>query len=435
MKVLLWLTSVTTLTLSAGLPSLLQAPPSGELYALLAAGSNGWYNYRHQADVAHAYHTLKNHGVKEENIIVMMYDDIANDEMNPYPGQLFNEPNGTDVYAGLKIDYKGDSVTPKNFLNVLMGKSDAVKGGNGRVINSTKDDRIFVYFTDHGSIGLIAFPDEILTAKQLNKALKRMHSEGRFSQLVFYLEACESGSMFARILKKDLNVYAVTAAGEDESSWGVYCDNDMDLPCLGDEFSVNWMDDSDKEDLNKETLDKQFEIVREETKNSGVHHYGDLSLAKEPVSWFQGQVQAPAMTASNFKKEQKQGVAWPSRDVELMHLQTQSALKIGNVEKRIAEIMKERKDIESVFVSLVNKLVSDPVERERVFNERNVVEDEDCHDVVVRTFDVLCIDVNKFDYALKHVNVLNNLCTKLSDPATIIKAMTETCSATRKIFF
>ncbi|WKY09910.1 hypothetical protein Q1695_002342 [Nippostrongylus brasiliensis] len=371
MKVLLWLTSVTTLTLSAGLPSLLQAPPSGELYALLAAGSNGWYNYRHQADVAHAYHTLKNHGVKEENIIVMMYDDIANDEMNPYPGQLFNEPNGTDVYAGLKIDYK-------------------------------------------------------LTAKQLNKALKRMHSEGRFSQLVFYLEACESGSMFARILKKDLNVYAVTAAGEDESSWGVYCDNDMDLPCLGDEFS---------EDLNKETLDKQFEIVREETKNSGVHHYGDLSLAKEPVSWFQGQVQAPAMTASNFKKEQKQGVAWPSRDVELMHLQTQSALKIGNVEKRIAEIMKERKDIESVFVSLVNKLVSDPVERERVFNERNVVEDEDCHDVVVRTFDVLCIDVNKFDYALKHVNVLNNLCTKLSDPATIIKAMTETCSATRKIFF
>lgn len=33
-----------------------------------------------QADVCHAYHVLKDHGVKEENIIVMMYDDIAYNE-------------------------------------------------------------------------------------------------------------------------------------------------------------------------------------------------------------------------------------------------------------------------------------------------------------------------------------------------------------------
>lgn len=26
---------------------------------------------------------------------------------NPYPGELFNHPNGSDVYKGLQIDYKG----------------------------------------------------------------------------------------------------------------------------------------------------------------------------------------------------------------------------------------------------------------------------------------------------------------------------------------
>ncbi len=41
------------------------------------AGSNGWYNYRHQADVCHAYQVLHKNGIPDSNIIVMMYDDLA----------------------------------------------------------------------------------------------------------------------------------------------------------------------------------------------------------------------------------------------------------------------------------------------------------------------------------------------------------------------
>ncbi|VDO85397.1 unnamed protein product [Haemonchus placei] len=176
----------------------------------------------------------------------MMFDDIANHAKNPYRGKLFNHPNGSDVYAGLKIDYRGSSVTSENFLAVLKGDKDAVKGGNGRVIESTEDDRIFVYFSDHGSIGLIAFPDDHLTAKRLHYALKEMHENHKFGQLVFYLEACESGSMFNTLLKNDMNIYAITAANGIESSYATYCGNDLNLPCLGDEFSVNWMEDSDR---------------------------------------------------------------------------------------------------------------------------------------------------------------------------------------------
>uniref|UniRef100_A0A0K0DED5 Legumain n=1 Tax=Angiostrongylus cantonensis TaxID=6313 RepID=A0A0K0DED5_ANGCA len=163
--------------------------PKGNLHALLVAGSNGWWNYRHQADTAHAFQLLKKNGLPEDNIIVMMYDDIANDPDNPFPGKLFNRPHGPDVYAGLKIDYKGDSVTPGNFLNVLQGNAQNVTGGNGRVISSTSNDRIFVYFTDHGGEGLIAFPDDILTKEDLNTALQNMHEDKRYDQLVFYLES------------------------------------------------------------------------------------------------------------------------------------------------------------------------------------------------------------------------------------------------------
>jgi glycosylphosphatidylinositol transamidase (GPIT) subunit GPI8 len=46
-------------------------------WALLVAGSNGWYNYRHQADVCHAYQILHKNGIPDSNIVVMMYDDLA----------------------------------------------------------------------------------------------------------------------------------------------------------------------------------------------------------------------------------------------------------------------------------------------------------------------------------------------------------------------
>lgn len=54
-----------------------------------------------QADVCHAYQLLKKGGVKEENIVVFMYDDIAKNEENPRPGVIINSPNGEDVYNGV----------------------------------------------------------------------------------------------------------------------------------------------------------------------------------------------------------------------------------------------------------------------------------------------------------------------------------------------
>ena len=39
-------------------------------WAVLVAGSRGWDNYRHQADVCHAFHLLRSRGVPEANIVV-----------------------------------------------------------------------------------------------------------------------------------------------------------------------------------------------------------------------------------------------------------------------------------------------------------------------------------------------------------------------------
>lgn len=64
--------------------------------------------------MCHAYQILKRGGLKDENIVVMMYDDIAKSELNPRKGIIINHPQGQDVYAGVpKVIYKVHLLVPK----------------------------------------------------------------------------------------------------------------------------------------------------------------------------------------------------------------------------------------------------------------------------------------------------------------------------------
>ncbi|CDW73723.1 peptidase c13 family protein [Stylonychia lemnae] len=223
--------------------------------------------------------------MSEENIIVFAYDDIAENSENIFPGQIFNKPYGEDVYKGCKIDYKDVDITPVDFLNVLKGDSEKMKGiGNEKVIYSTKDSKIFVFFSGYGATGLLGFPQKYLYADDLISNLTYMHKQNMYSEMVLYIDACESGSMFQGLLDPTLNIYVMTATNAEESSWGTYCYPD-DLKdgkhlgtCLGDLFSVNWMENSNASDNSNDSLLSQFETVKKATRWSHVMQYGQLDL-------------------------------------------------------------------------------------------------------------------------------------------------------------
>jgi legumain len=261
-------------------------------WGVLVAGSNTYSNYRHQSDIFHAYHILRNNGIPESNIITFAYDDIANNRRNPFPGLVFNKPDGEDVYAGVVIDYSGSNVTPAKFVAAITG--DAETAG-GKVLQSTSEDNVFIYFSDHGGVGLIAFPSEYLYADKLNAALQTMYDKKMYKRLVFYLEACESGSMFNEKLPDNINIWATTAANPSESSWAYYCGSEAKVngtligSCLGDEYSVKWMEDTDAADLYKETLQEQYETVKKNTVKSHVQLYGDTSIGSDLLIDYQGQ--------------------------------------------------------------------------------------------------------------------------------------------------
>mmetsp|Transcript_3876 Transcript_3876/g.6417 ORF Transcript_3876/g.6417 Transcript_3876/m.6417 type:complete len:547 (+) Transcript_3876:79-1719(+) len=273
-------------------------------YAVIIAGSQGWWNYRHQADACHAYSVLLTGGLNPHRIITMLYDDIAQDPNNPMPGMIVNRPGGPDVYLGGKmIDYRGDDVNAANFLSVLTGDAKAMrKIGSGKVVASGPNDRVFVFFSDHGGPGVLGMPSgPFLYADQLMEALQRKQAAGGFKEMTLYIEACESGSMFEGLLPSDINVYVATASNAFESSWGTYCPGMEPEPptgfdtCLGDLFSVAWMEDSELEDSQQETLQLQFKIVELRTSDNftysmGSHamQYGALDIQSEHTSSYIG---------------------------------------------------------------------------------------------------------------------------------------------------
>ncbi len=53
----------------------------------------------------------------------------------------------------------------------------------------------------------------------------QMHADSKYSKMILYVEACESGSMFNKILPANISVYAVTAATPFESSYACYEDS------------------------------------------------------------------------------------------------------------------------------------------------------------------------------------------------------------------
>ncbi|EAR87482.1 peptidase C13 family protein (macronuclear) [Tetrahymena thermophila SB210] len=279
-------------------------------YAVLVAGSNGYGNYRHQSDVCHAYHTLLAKGYSANNIIVFSYNDVANNKQNPFKGTLFNKPTyknpGVDVNQGCVIDYEGKDVTPANYLAVLKGLKDQVKGGNKRVLESGPDDHVFLSFFDHGAPGLIAFPSQYLYAKDLQDAFVYMYNNNKYARLVYYLEACESGSMFQN-LPANINIYALSAASPDESSWAAYCGSDAVVnnknigSCLGDLFSVNWLEDTDAHtDLSNYSLQEQFVVVKNLTTESQVMQWGDLEFTSEPVGDYLSGSTTPSKKVNNY---------------------------------------------------------------------------------------------------------------------------------------
>ncbi|XP_076953145.1 vacuolar-processing enzyme-like [Bidens hawaiensis] len=412
-------------------------------WAVLFAGSNGYGNYRHQANVCHAYQILKRGGLKDENIIVFMYDDIANDPSNPRPGVIINSPNGSDVYAGVPKDYTGESVTAENFYAVLLGNETGVQGGSGKVVASKPEDRIFVYYTDHGGPGILGTPSgPYIYANDFISVLETKHAMGTYDEMVLYVEACDSGSIFQGLMPTEINMYVITSTKPDELGWATYCPGMNPPPppgfdtCLGDLFSVSWMEDSDSHDLRQETLEQQYLKVKTRTYNNGsdegshVMQYGTvLGITNETVSVYQGSTPGN-LSANPFQSSDPMGVI-NERDADLYSMWlrhkklTEGSQQKEELSKQIKEITAHRAHLDS-SVDMIKSYLSNG--HQSVRNEGSaLVDDWGCLKSMVRTYEKYCGSLTQ--YGMKHTRTFANLCNNGVTNNAMNEASKHACSA------
>merc|ERR1711963_837037 len=368
----------------------------GELWVLLVAGSNGWFNYRHQADVCHAYQIVHAHGVPDDHIIVMMYDDIAYNKENPTPGKIINHPNGTDVYHGVPKDYVCGSVRPDIFLQVLKGEKIDGAFGTGKTLNSGP----------------------------------------KYNKMVFYVEACESGSMFKGLLDPNLNVFATTASNATTSSFACYFDKARKT-FLGDVYSIKWLEDSDRENIEKETLEEQYKTVKKETNTSMVMQFGDMSISKLPVGDFQGPtptIGLPRPTHPPHYPPQwfscgRDAVPGPDVPVKILQSNYESASSASEKEEakeKLDALLRNRKFMQDKVHELIQEITQDNQLTSTMFTDNVELTQFDCYYTAVDAFHSQCFNVEQNDFALRMLNPLVNLCENGFSASQIVSAIKDT---------
>ena len=348
---------------------------------------------------------MKAGGIPPENIITMMYNDVPFDLYNPFPGRLYNKPgdDAIDYYKGVLIDYQKGDVTKENLIKVLTG----VKSTGKKVLKSTSEDNVFLFYSDHGARDLLGMPNsDNLYSDELLGAIKTMHSKGMYKKFVLYVEACFSGSMFLNF-PEDLNVVAVTAANEKESSYAVYCPGEglvhhVDMgTCLGDEFSVGWMEDADLGD-NEQTLKQQFDYLVKKVQMSHVSQYGDVSYQSDRLSDFIGVRNVTAKASSNAEKPT---IRYDSRDNEMLRLRYMMEHCSEADRPRWTELYNE----EMKHRELVDLYIRSIAPSAHLFGTAKPVKNFKCYKAGIKKFESV---IGKSDYAMKYYDVIANICAE-----------------------
>jgi legumain len=263
-----------------------------------------------------------------------------------------------------------------------------------------------------------------------------MHQQKKYKNMVFYIEACFSGSMFIRRLPKDIGVFAMTAANDKESSWSIFFDHKR-RTSLADEFSIRWMKDTENNDVNTYTIAQQFENVKKQVRNSHVSAFGDENgMGGMTIGEFQGSSRSSYNSSGVVVEEV--GLRVPTWDVPytalLLELQetttTEGRLRILN--KMIQE-EKMKQNIQQTLVAISSHIVRKPLIMFRPKSLEPTLAEDLCYEHSVVKFEQSCYHLEEYSYAMKDLHVFANLCSHGATVEKIQQAIDNVCPATQTV--
>ena len=229
-------------------------PAMTDQYAVLVQGSDGYINYRHQADVLSVYQALRRGGFPDDHIILIIDASMASSRANPQPGTVRTSPNSPDLLGGTtvgsgfavaEVDYDSRDLTARDVADILLGKSSerlhtvlpSSLEGSGEAPN------VLFYWSGHGRsrsqggadefVWRNTFAGEGFTASLLKETASQMH----FRKLCIAAEPCY-GECVIRAVEGIPGVIAMSGANAAEQSWADHWSDEARV-WMCDRFTLN----------------------------------------------------------------------------------------------------------------------------------------------------------------------------------------------------
>lgn len=266
-------------------------PNRSTRWAVLITGSDDLMDggYRHQADVAHAYHLFRNAGVPAHHMSLISPNNCY--ENGSFGKLLFNWPscNATNLIHGLEFNCTDTRFLAEMAFMQLGFFHEAAE----KIPRPKPEDTLFLYVVGHGQYGVWKMGDEYLYKDAVHFLLGNLAMYFPGVKVLFLVDTCMAGSMFeddlfsrgkitylGRELFHDITVF--TASSPEEESFGYFCDTWGQTPldefqnynCLADEFSYQWMWFFENYNLTEATIGDLYNFLKRQTLGSTVTRYG-----------------------------------------------------------------------------------------------------------------------------------------------------------------
>jgi len=200
-------------------------PALTDQYALLVQGSNGWNNYRHQADVLSMYQLLRKNGYDDDHIIIIIDKALANDKKNTEAGIIRAADDGPDLLANTVIDYDNVTLSPADISNILLGNKTAA---TPVVLPKDAGQNVLLFWSGHGHNRASNGADELawchadigqgMTADLLQQTISQMQQQRLYRKMLILTEPCFSEAVITPLIGIT-GVLAMSSAGSYEQSF------------------------------------------------------------------------------------------------------------------------------------------------------------------------------------------------------------------------
>lgn len=226
-------------------------PVMSNQYAVVVQGSEGFENYRHQADALSVYQLLRRGGFPDDHIILIIDKDAAADGQNPEPGvirattdspDLLGGTNAGNGYPAAVVDYDNASLTASDIRNILLGIRTQ---RTPTVLPRDGSQNVFLYWSGHGRNGEFVWRNspagQGFTNTMLRETAQAMLSgDGATSRKLFVVAEPCYGEGVVAALHGIPGALGLSGASTSEQSWADNWSNTA-LVWLSDRFTQNFV--------------------------------------------------------------------------------------------------------------------------------------------------------------------------------------------------